>query len=111
MDEQAFRDSLKQDGFHDPLETTGEPGRVNPEHAHKYDLRVLVLDGEFTVSVAGRRTLYRRGDTFTLESGCLHSETLGPDGLRALVAKRTPDCRPEKEFGETGNRPSATEAA
>lgn len=87
MDETSFREELARDGF-DDVQISWSAGKTNPEHAHDYYVRALVLDGEITLTVAGKADCYGAGQVFTMPRGCAHSEFIGPDGLRALVGRR-----------------------
>lgn len=89
MDETRFREELTRDGF-DDVQISWSAGNTNPEHAHDYDVRALVLDGEITLTVAGNADCYGAGQVFTMPRGCPHSEFIRPDGLRVLVGRRRP---------------------
>jgi quercetin dioxygenase-like cupin family protein len=65
-----------------------EPNAVNPEHAHEFDARLLVLEGAMTITVDGSERTYRAGDTFTMTAGCRHSERAGHEGARYLAGRR-----------------------
>lgn len=88
MDLETFRQGLVRDGFVDAGVLPGEAGRFNPEHAHEYDVRGLVLDGLITLTVAGNSTDYRPGDVFVMDRRCRHSERNGPDGVTVEVGRR-----------------------
>lgn len=90
MDETSFREELARDGF-DDVEIAWSAGKTNPEHAHDYDVRALVLEGGITLTVAGKADCYGAGQVFIMPRGCPHSEFIGPDGLRALVGRRRSD--------------------
>jgi quercetin dioxygenase-like cupin family protein len=104
MENQAFHDGLRQDGFDAAVEFRGRPDQVNPEHAHDYDVRALVVEGAITLTVAGESTQYKAGELFVMPHGCPHIEHMGPDGLRALVGRRRAAGR------EQGDAPAAAEA-
>lgn len=52
------------------------------------DRRGLVLDGAFTVPLDGRQVTFEPGRVFDVAAGVEHSEQVGEDGARLLVAKR-----------------------
>ncbi len=88
MDPTQFEAALRQDGFSEVETRSHPPGRTVPEHAHPFDVRALVLDGEITLTVDGRETAYRLGDVFTMEGGRRHAEAIGPEGVRFLAGRR-----------------------
>ena len=57
---------------------------VNPEHAHEFDARLLVIEGAMTINAEGHERTYRAGDSFAMTAGCRHTEQSGPEGARYL---------------------------
>jgi hypothetical protein len=51
---------------------------LNPEHAHEFDARLLILEGAMTIAAEGQERTYRTGDIFTMAAGCQHAEQAGP---------------------------------
>jgi quercetin dioxygenase-like cupin family protein len=87
MNQQAFEDELKRDGYDVVISTT--PGeKVNPEHSHPFDVRALVLKGAVTLTTGGKTTTYKPGEIFTMVRGCTHFESYGPEGAVSLVGRR-----------------------
>lgn len=58
------------------------PGSVVPEHAHGAQWGV-VIQGEIDLTIAGVRRTYRKGDTYEIPAGALHS-ALCPGGALIL---------------------------
>ena len=53
MDRTAFEAELQRDGYQ-VVTNTMQPGAINPEHAHDFDARLLVVAGEMpSSSVSG----------------------------------------------------------
>ena len=50
MDRATFEAELQRDGYQIVVNTM-QPDAVNPEHAHDFDARLLVVAGEMTVMV------------------------------------------------------------
>src|SRR5271165_1126195 len=77
---ETFEAALAREGF-EIVTNTMKPDMVNPEHAHAFDARLLVVDGAMTVIREGApvRT-YQAGETFEMPAGCRHSETAGAAG-------------------------------
>jgi quercetin dioxygenase-like cupin family protein len=63
---------------------------VNPDHAHEFDARLLILEGAMAITSEGSRRIYRPGDTFSMSAGCRHAEQCGPEGVRYLAGRRYP---------------------
>jgi len=90
MERSAFEAELQRDGYQIVVSTM-QPDAINPEHAHDFDARLLVVSGEMTVVVGGERNTYRVGDTFSMTHGCRHAEHAGPQGATYVAGRRTPN--------------------
>ncbi|MBS0548950.1 MAG: cupin domain-containing protein [Proteobacteria bacterium] len=87
MDRKTFEDELKRDGYDVATSTT--PGaKVNPEHSHPFDVRAMVLKGAVTLTTGGTTTTYKPGEIFSMERGCQHFESYGPEGAVSLVGRK-----------------------
>lgn len=91
MEQAAFERELREEGYAEIADRRMEPNVLNPVHAHKFDARLLVLEGAMTIASEGLERTYRAGDTFTMAAGCLHSERSGPEGARYLAGRRYAD--------------------
>jgi len=89
MDRATFESELQREGYQVVVNTM-QPGAINPEHAHDFDARLLVVAGEMTIHAEGQRNTYRVGETFSMTHGCRHSEAAGPDGATYVAGRRTP---------------------
>ena len=78
MDRTAFEAELQRDGYQ-IVTNTMQPRAVNPEHAHDFDARLMVVAGEMTIVVGEQRNTYKVGETFSMTNGCRHAEHAGPD--------------------------------
>jgi quercetin dioxygenase-like cupin family protein len=90
MDRTAFEAGLMRDGF-EIVSVSMKPDAVNPQHAHSFDARVLVVDGAMTIDREGApvRT-YQLGEFFEMPAGCRHSETAGEAGATYVAGRRAP---------------------
>jgi quercetin dioxygenase-like cupin family protein len=88
MEQAVFESELREQGYGEVVDRRMEPNRLNPEHAHEFDARLLVLEGAMTIVAEGNERTYRAGETFTMAAGCRHSERSGPDGARYLAGRR-----------------------
>ena len=90
MDRAAFESELNRDGF-TIVSVTMKPDAINPEHAHDFDARLLVVDGAMTITREGALTrTYQSGETFEMPLGCRHSETAGASGATYVAGRRKP---------------------
>jgi quercetin dioxygenase-like cupin family protein len=88
MDAAKFETELRAEGF-SQIETKSVAARThNDAHHHPFDVKALVLDGQITLTVAGKPSTYRPGDVFTMASGCAHIEDIGPEGVRYVTGRR-----------------------
>jgi quercetin dioxygenase-like cupin family protein len=88
MDRVEFETALREEGYLEVADRRMEPNRTNPEHAHEFDARLLILEGEITITCDGEERIYRAGDTFAMSAGCLHAEQCGAEGVRYLAGRR-----------------------
>jgi quercetin dioxygenase-like cupin family protein len=93
LKDEQFESAVRGDGF--AVERRSMPPlTVVAEHAHAFDVRALVLNGEITLTVEGEEYAYREGDIFVLPAGHRHAEAVGPAGVDYLVGRRTLDAAP-----------------
>ena len=88
MERMIFETELREQGYGEVVDRRMEADAVNPEHAHEFDARVLVLEGEMTIVCDGEERTYRAGDTCALTAGRRHTERCGPEGVRYLAGRR-----------------------
>jgi quercetin dioxygenase-like cupin family protein len=87
MTREEFEAELRREGY-EPDVGTLAPNRRNAEHAHDYDVKALVLEGEITLACAGNRRTYRGGDIFVMAAGLPHLEEVGSTGVSYVVGRR-----------------------
>jgi quercetin dioxygenase-like cupin family protein len=90
MNADDFESALKRAGYLDVETKQFKPGLATQPHAHPFDVRALVLDGEITLVANGVSRTYRAGEIFEMAAGCEHAEQYGPAGARNLVGRRHP---------------------
>jgi quercetin dioxygenase-like cupin family protein len=88
MDQTTFEDELRAQGYAEVVDRRVAANAVNPEHAHEFDARLLILEGAMTIASEGQERTYRAGDTFSMAAGCRHAERAGPEGARYLAGRR-----------------------
>jgi quercetin dioxygenase-like cupin family protein len=85
---EAFARELASAGFNAPIVVERGPNESLEEHAHPFEARALILEGEIALTLEGRETVYRPGDIFHLPRGARHAERYGPSGVRYLVGRK-----------------------
>ena len=89
MDIASFETALRSEGFANIETKQLPPAGRNTGHAHPFEVRALVLDGQISLTVAGEARTYRKGEVFTMATGCEHTEEVGEEGVRYLVGRRS----------------------
>ena len=88
MNRAEFERELEAQGYREVVDRRMQAGEFNPEHAHEFDARLLILEGEMTIMCDGEERTYRSGDTFAMTAGRRHTERSGPQGVRYLAGRR-----------------------
>jgi len=87
MNQSEFEAELQREGyqvFYGGLQA----GMVNPDHAHEWDARVMVIGGEITVTRGAKAETFRAGDSCAVPAGEIHAERVGPQGVAYIVGRR-----------------------
>lgn len=83
---EAFESDLRREGFE--VVHGGQPANFTEElHAHDFDLRIMVLGGEITVTRDNKAETFQAGDHCEIPAGCQHTTKVGPEGVAYLVGK------------------------
>lgn len=88
MNEKDFRRQLEQDGYDNVQVAEWEPNTVNDTHTHDFAAYLLVLAGDMSVQTEQGSQTCQAGDTFSLDAGVPHSETVGAEGVRFLSGRK-----------------------
>ena len=96
MKDHYFESALRRDGFAVDRRML-PPGTVVAEHAHPFDVRALVLNGEITLTFDGAEHAFREGDIFVMPAGRPHAEAVGEAGVDYLVGRRDASAPPNDE--------------
>lgn len=89
MDRATFESELKRDGYEIVVREM-PPDHLNPEHAHDFDARVMVVTGEMTITSLGAATAFRPGEVCVIPHGRRHAEQAGPEGATYVAGRRLP---------------------
>ena len=90
MGRAIFEAELRAQGYQEIREGEMFANKINPEHSHEFDARVLVLGGEIAITSGGEERTYRTGDVFAVSAGTTHAERCGPNGLHYFAGHRHP---------------------
>ena len=88
MTETGFLADLAARGYGEAQVKSYPPHTDGPLHTHDVAVRLLVLDGAFTLAEPDRSTTYHPGEVCELAAGARHAEQAGADGATILLAKR-----------------------
>jgi quercetin dioxygenase-like cupin family protein len=61
---------------------------TNPEHAHDWNARIMVIGGEIVISRNDVADIFPAGDTCSVAAGELHAEQVGPQGAAFIAGRR-----------------------
>lgn len=88
MEQQEFLDTLKAEGYAEPVLVQRAPHGALADHAHPFEAKALILHGEMRVHAGGEIKIYRPGDVLHLRRDEPHRESYGPDGVEYLSGRR-----------------------
>jgi hypothetical protein len=83
---EAFESDLRREGFE--VVHGGQPaGSAEELHAHDFDVRIMVLSGETTVTRDNKAETFQAGSHCEIPAGCQHTTKVGPEGVAYIVGK------------------------
>lgn len=88
MNSEQFLQSLRRDGFPDPVEVQQVPNGRLDIHEHPFEVRALVLEGAITIVTDGLSKIYKVGDVFQLQLKQPHAESYGIEGVKYLASRK-----------------------
>ena len=88
MERQAFLDTLKAEGYAEPVLVQRAPDGRLDDHAHPFEAKALILRGEIRIHAGGEIKIYRTGDVFHLRRDEPHRESYGREGVDYLSGRR-----------------------
>jgi quercetin dioxygenase-like cupin family protein len=88
MEHQEFIDTLRAEGYAEPVLVEREANGQIDDHAHPFEAKALILQGEIRIHAGGEIKIYRPGDVFHLRRDEPHRESYGPDGVSYLSGRR-----------------------
>ena len=88
MNEEHFRRQLEEGGYEEIQLKEYAPDTDGEMHSHDFSVRLLVLDGAFTLARRDGDTTFSPGEVCELDAGVAHVERTGAGGARVLLGKR-----------------------
>ena len=88
MDASKFEIELRNDGFGEIVKGEMKHNETRNVHAHDYQVRGLVLDGQIVLTCDGEERGFGLGEVFTMDAGREHAERAGSAGLRFIAGRR-----------------------
>ena len=88
MNEEQFRQSLREKGYKEEQFKEYPPNTDGPMHTHDFSVMLLVVSGEFMLARESEVTTYRTGEICELEAGARHVERTGSNGAKILLGKK-----------------------
>jgi len=79
---------LHVEGFRNVYDWHDPPDAEYPDHSHLCLTAHIILEGEMSVTLAGKTRTYRAGERFDVPAEAVHSARMGPAGCRYLVAEK-----------------------
>ncbi len=88
MNRHAFENMLAGEGFLTLVMVEREANGALGDHAHPFEAKALILQGELLIQVGDLPQRYQTGDVFHLMANVTHSEQYGPQGATYLVCRK-----------------------
>jgi quercetin dioxygenase-like cupin family protein len=88
LSESELRKQLSAEGFVHTFVWQDGPQAYYSDHTHDGLTAHIILDGEMTLSMAGKSQTFRTGDRCDVPAGAVHSAKMGPKGCRYLVGEK-----------------------
>ena len=83
---EAFESELRREGF-EVVHGGQQPCFAEELHAHDFDVRIMVLSGETTVTRDNKAETFKAGDHCEILAGCQHTTMAGPEGVAYIAGK------------------------
>ncbi len=87
-----IKNKLSEEGYTNIYEYTAEPGEVDEEHTHDYDVKLVILEGRINITAPVNGVItnmsYQKGSHVSIEKGTPHTAKVCPQGCRYIVAEK-----------------------
>jgi mannose-6-phosphate isomerase-like protein (cupin superfamily) len=82
-----FKEEKLAQGYREVLERRWEPHTENEFHHHDFTADVIVIEGEFWLTIGGKTKHFIPGESFHVPAHIKHKEKYGPEGCVFWVAR------------------------
>jgi mannose-6-phosphate isomerase-like protein (cupin superfamily) len=82
----AFESDLRREGF-EVIYGGQKADFAEDLHAHDFDVRIMILRGNFTVGRDGTSVTFQGGDHCEIPADCQHTTKVGPEGVAYIVGR------------------------
>jgi mannose-6-phosphate isomerase-like protein (cupin superfamily) len=79
---------LRAEGFHHTYVWQDGPNASYSDHTHPAETAHIILEGQMTLTMAGKSTTYSTGERCDVPAGAVHSARMGPAGCRYLIGEK-----------------------
>ena len=87
---EQFEAVLRAEGFVEIQTREVAGGTFNAGHAHPFEVKAMMLDGELQLRCGADAATYRAGEVFTMAAGREHVEQYGEGSARFVVGRKYP---------------------
>ena len=88
MDLAKLEAQLRAEGFVHTYIWQDGPHASYPDHTHMAETAHIILEGEMTLTMAGRSATYGPGARCDVPAGAVHAARMGPAGCRYLIGEK-----------------------
>ena len=88
MNLRDLEEQLHAEGFRRTYVWQDRPNAFYPDHTHPTETAHIILEGEMTLTTAGKTQTFRAGDRCDVAAGAVHSARMGPQGCKYLIGEK-----------------------
>lgn len=88
MNEEGLILELKNEGYERVYTWHEKPLEVDENHQHDFDTKIIVLKGEITVEMNGKKVVAIEGDVIYTPRDTVHRAITGKEGCTYIVAEK-----------------------
>ena len=88
MNLEAFLKMLGAEDFPEPVLVVRERNGFLDNHAHSFEVRALVTQGQIDIVIDGSKRNYLTEDVFHLPHSQGHAESYGNEGVQYLASRK-----------------------
>ncbi len=85
---QKWEAKLAKEGFHNVYGWQDEPNKFYPDHDHPYASTHVILKGEMSCTMKGKKVAYTEGMRVEVPANTMHSVKVGPEGCVYIIGEK-----------------------